>query len=59
MLFSSKSAFKKLKINNKRSFHASTQLFASRKLTVREAIREAIDDEIVRDPNVFLMGEVC
>jgi len=28
-----------------------------RKLTVREAIREAIADEIVRDPTVFIMGE--
>lgn len=30
-----------------------------KKLTVREAIREAIADEIVRDEKVFLMGEVC
>lgn len=57
MLYSRKLALKNLKVN-KRSFYASTRLLEARKLTVREAIREAIDDEIVRDSNVFLMGEV-
>ena len=27
------------------------------KVTVRDAIRTAIDEEIIKDPNVFLMGE--
>jgi len=56
MLSQCKSVFKNLKVT-KRSFHASTVVLEARKLTVREAIREAIDDEIVRDPTVFLMGE--
>jgi hypothetical protein len=40
-------------------FHTSTSMLEAKKLTVREAIREAIADEIVRDEKVFLMGEVC
>jgi hypothetical protein len=39
-------------------FHTSNNSFEAKKLTVREAIREAIADEIVRDEKVFLMGEV-
>lgn len=31
--------------------------FANVKLTVREALNSAMDDEIARDPRVFLMGE--
>ena len=30
---------------------------ATIKMTVRDAIRSAIDEEMVRDPEVFLMGE--
>jgi len=44
-------------ITDKRGFHFSCSLMESRKVTVREAIREAISDEIIRDPNVFIMGE--
>jgi len=43
------------KILQKRNFHSSIQ--PARKLTVREAIREAMDEEIFRDERVFLMGE--
>lgn len=38
-------------------FHTSNYAMEVKKLTVREAIREAIADEIVRDEKVFLMGE--
>lgn len=35
----------------------SKRFFGSVKLTVRDAINSAMDDEIARDPNVFLIGE--
>jgi len=40
------------KSNSKRSFAAD-----AKKMTVREALNQALDEEIARDPNVFLMGE--
>jgi 2-oxoisovalerate dehydrogenase E1 component beta subunit len=30
---------------------------SGRELTYLEAIREALDEEMARDPNVFLLGE--
>jgi pyruvate dehydrogenase E1 component beta subunit len=29
----------------------------SQKITVREALNKALDEELTRDPNVFIMGE--
>jgi pyruvate dehydrogenase E1 component beta subunit len=32
-------------------------LFLLKKITIREGLNLAIDEEMTRDPNVFLMGE--
>lgn len=41
--------------------HSTTRLIASRpfatKLTVRDALNSALDEEMSRDPNVFIIGE--
>lgn len=43
--------------NDRRGFRKSVFSLDVKKLTVREAIREAIAEEIVRDEKVFIMGE--
>eukprot|EP00735_Rhodelphis_limneticus_P010374 TRINITY_DN3109_c0_g1::TRINITY_DN3109_c0_g1_i1::g.3553::m.3553 TRINITY_DN3109_c0_g1::TRINITY_DN3109_c0_g1_i1::g.3553 ORF type:complete len:385 (-),score=125.08,sp/Q38799/ODPB1_ARATH/73.98/0.0,Transket_pyr/PF02779.19/1.8e-46,Transketolase_C/PF02780.15/2.4e-42,Glutaredoxin/PF00462.19/7.8e+03,Glutaredoxin/PF00462.19/2.6e+03,Glutaredoxin/PF00462.19/0.48 TRINITY_DN3109_c0_g1_i1:137-1228(-) len=41
--------------NQARSFHASRPVAAS--MTVRDALNSALDEELARDQNVFIMGE--
>jgi pyruvate dehydrogenase E1 component beta subunit len=52
-----KSFLKPLSKNKIRGFHATPSLNAVRKLTVRDAIREAMADELARDSRVFILGE--
>lgn len=40
-----------------RSMYKAVRSFAVKKMTCREAIYSAMDEEMIRDPKVFLMGE--
>lgn len=40
-----------------RSFHASAAAFAPKEMTVRDALNSALDEELGRDPTVYIMGE--
>jgi len=40
-----------------RAFSAEANKSATRELTVRQALNDAMREELIRDPNVFLMGE--
>jgi len=41
-----------------RNYHLSQRVFnAANEITVRDALNQALDEEIGRDPKVFLMGE--
>ena len=42
-------------ISATRAFHSSPAAF--QEMTVRDALNSAMDEEIARDPNVFLLGE--
>jgi len=56
-----RAATRSLKSSNKqyllRSFHTSNSSNAVRTLTVRDAINEALDEELARDSRVFIIGE--
>lgn len=41
----------------RRSFSTSPQLGAATNLTVRDALNQAIDEEMERDERVFILGE--
>lgn len=41
----------------RRSFSTSPQLGAATNLTVRDALTQAIDEEMERDERVFILGE--
>jgi len=40
-----------------RSFHVSAAAFAPKEMTVRDALNSALDEELGRDPTVYIMGE--
>jgi pyruvate dehydrogenase E1 component beta subunit len=40
-----------------RSFHVSATSFAPKEMTVRDALNSALDEELARDPTVYIMGE--
>lgn len=40
-----------------RSFHASAKALAPKEMTVRDALNSALDEELGRDPTVYMMGE--
>lgn len=46
---------RKIYFSASRAFHSSPVAF--QEMTVRDALNSAMDEEIARDPNVFLMGE--
>lgn len=41
----------------RRSFSTTSQLAAASNLTVRDALNQAIDEEMERDERVFILGE--
>lgn len=41
----------------RRSFSTTSQLGAASNLTVRDALNQAIDEEMERDERVFILGE--
>lgn len=41
----------------RRSFSTSSQMRAATNLTVRDALNQAIDEEMERDERVFILGE--
>lgn len=41
----------------RRSFSTTSQLGAATNLTVRDALNQAIDEEMERDERVFILGE--
>lgn len=41
----------------RRAFSTSTQKLAAQTLTVRDALNQAIDEEMAKDDRVFLLGE--
>jgi len=45
------------KLNYPRHFHATPKAFAAKEMTVRDAINQALDEEMARDERVFLIGE--
>lgn len=42
---------------SRRSFSTTSQLAAAKNLTVRDALKSAIDEEMERDERVFILGE--
>lgn len=42
---------------SRRSFSTTSQLAAAKNLLVRDALNQAIDEEMERDERVFILGE--